>query len=123
MKHITDEELDRIEEQWSPPEHTDLSVEQLIARGYRRTSNKHRMLSRIDRPDWWEVLTEHLHRIPPGPRSQWPDFYRRVLSNDTVIALAYVARQVPTSGHDPVEYVEDLPPMPRDFNDRKPEED
>ena len=86
----------------------------LTAMGYRRTSNKCGMLSRIDRPDWIQVLAVHLRRAPadfyvPGedkPTGSWCDFYRRVLSKDTIEIDPNLARQVPTSGHDPIGYVE-----------------
>lgn len=85
----------------------------LIAQGYRRTSNKYGMVSRIDRPDWIEVLAKELHRAPadfyvpgePEPSGSWCDYYRRCLSKDTITLHVEVARQIPTSSHDPVGYI------------------
>lgn len=54
-----------------------LSVKQLKRQGYCRTSNKHRMASRIDREDWKEYCLEKNHPVDA-------DFYRRVLSKDNI---------------------------------------
>lgn len=87
---------------------------QLTARGYRRVSNAHGMLARVDREDWIVVLAKHMGRSPaefyvPGakePEACWADFYRRVLSRDQVhVEPAGLARFVPSSCHDPVGYV------------------
>lgn len=87
----------------------------LKARGYRRVSNKHGMLARVDRPDWVEVLARHLKRSPaelyvpgePEPAAHWADYYRRVLSGDRVdVEPPALARLVPSSDHDPVGYVD-----------------
>jgi hypothetical protein len=64
--------------------------EQAAAQGYRRVSNKHMRVTRIDRPDWVRILAEHTRRSEaqfyrPGslhPEGAWADFYRRVLSKD-----------------------------------------
>lgn len=85
-----------------------------IEAGYRKVSNRFGMLSRIDRPDWIEVLARHLHRSPaelyvPGkperPSAHWCDYYRRVLSTDTVTIDPALARHIPNSNHDPVGFV------------------
>lgn len=108
----------------------------LARRGYRRTSHKHRMVSRIDRPDWKERLAAHLGRSVaelyrmretnpdrignPGYEvgdtvsPLWCDFYRRVLSRDTLTVSEEVAKLVPGSGWDPCEYVE-LPEPVKQF--------
>jgi hypothetical protein len=74
----------------------------LIESGYRSVSNRHRMVSRIDRPDWREHMARDHHRgfrgdpqrnLEEGMR--WvralgtgaADHYRRVLSKDTVTML------------------------------------
>lgn len=85
----------------------------LIAKGYRRTSNKYRTVSRIDRPDWLNVLAINLHRAPadfyvPGessPCGGWCDYYRRVISKDKIEVSPEVYALIPGSGHDPVGYL------------------
>jgi hypothetical protein len=67
------------------------SVVELIARGYRVTSRKHVMLSRIDRPDWkrhmanlhspWSV-DEGLEWVAALGDYHAEDHYRRVYSQD-----------------------------------------
>lgn len=87
--------------------------ERLTARGYRRTSRSYGMVSRIDRSDWIDVLAEHLLRTTDemrkmirGQPGQWEDFYRRVLSKDTVnLNPPQRALNVPPSRSDPVGYV------------------
>ena len=87
---------------------------QLIAAGYRRTSNKYRMVSRIDRPDWLVVLAKELRRSPaefyapgePDPAETWCDYYRRCLSRDTLERVdPDVFKLIPGSGWDPVGYI------------------
>ena len=71
----------------------------LIESGYRSVSNRHRMLSRIDRPDWREHMARDHTRGFRGDAQKnldegmrWvdllgagaADFYRRVLSKDTL---------------------------------------
>lgn len=94
---------------------TDLSAEQLIARGYRRTSNKYRIVSRIDRPDWIAVLAEEMRRAPadfyvpgePDPAGNWCDYYRRVLSKDKIEGVPHeVFCRIPSSDWDSAGYVE-----------------
>lgn len=91
-----------------------MTNDELIARGYRRTSRRHGMVSRIDRPDWIDILAEHLiqprvelmKRIRGFP-GMWEDYYRRVLSKDTItLNPAQLALKVPTSDRDPVGYVD-----------------
>lgn len=72
---------------------TDLDQEavRLIRSGYRPVSNRHRTLSRIDRPDWQERLASAL---APWDREEGAaranamtgaaDFYRRVHSKDKI---------------------------------------
>jgi hypothetical protein len=86
----------------------------LIVHGYRRTSWKHRQVSRIDRPDWVTVLARSLRRAPadfyvPGedtPAGNWADHYRRVHSRDHLTVSAAVVALVPASTWDNVGYVE-----------------
>lgn len=90
-----------------------LSTEELIARGYRRISNKHGMLARIDRSDWIEVLAKHLKRSPaelyapgePNPEPCWYDYYRRVLSRDKVTVPKWAAKNIPNSDRDTCGYI------------------
>lgn len=85
----------------------------LKALGYRRTSNRYRMLSRIDRPDWLLALAEHLRRSPASlyipdkshPDGMWCDYYRRVLSKDTIEVSPEVCHLVGSSDHDTIGYV------------------
>jgi hypothetical protein len=100
----------------------DLKAEDAVAQGYRRISNKHRLVARIDRADWLEVLATEMRRAPadfiirsgakkgevdPG----WNDHYRRCLSKDVVKMSPAEALKVPTSGFDEVGYIG--PPSPR----------
>lgn len=87
--------------------------ERLTARGYRRTSRSYGMVSRIDRSDWIDVLAERLLRTCDEMRKmiheqpgQWEDFYRRVISKDTVtLDPPRRALKVPPSRSDPAGYV------------------
>lgn len=81
-----------------------MTDQQLIAMGYRRTSSKYGMVSRIDRPDWMQVLAAHLNRstgsfmLPNGDVDpMWCDFYRRVLSKDNLKLGPERGRRFPTS--------------------------
>lgn len=93
-------------------------AELLAARGYRRTSGKHCILSRIDRPDWVDVLARALRRSPaefyePGestPSGRWCDSYRRCHSDDKITVSPVIAKLVPGSSFDATGYV---PPFPR----------
>ena len=98
---------------------------ELTALGYRRTSNKHRMVSRIDRPDWKEHLAAHLRRsvaelfivgtnaenglpiVSDKVSGSWCDYYRRCLSRDTLEGLPEATfRAIPSSGWDSCGFVE-----------------
>lgn len=84
----------------------------LIAHGYRRTSRRHGLISRIDRADWLDVLAEHLNvsrqeldkRVRGFP-GMWEDFYRRVLSKDTITLQIAAALEIPTSERDPAGFI------------------
>jgi len=71
----------------------------LIDSGYRCTSNRHRMVSRLDRPDWREHMArDHTRGFRGDPQRnldegmKWvavlgtgaADHYRRVLSRDKI---------------------------------------
>ncbi len=86
-----------------------LTVKELVARGYRRISNAHKILSRIDRPDWKEAMAAtHLSGMAwvealskqPG---QAEDYYRRCISKDWVTIKD--AKRVPPSNWDRVGFV------------------
>lgn len=88
-------------------------AQRLIGMGYRRTSNKYLMVSRIDRPDWVTVLAQHLKRSPaelyeigaPSPAARWCGFYRSVLSKDSLEGIApEVHALIPHSAFDDVGY-------------------
>jgi len=71
-----------------------MNVENLIASGYCRTSNKYGLVSRLDRPDWKEYMAaQHAPRNPEGAGMDWvkllgpsaaADQYRRCYSQDTL---------------------------------------
>jgi hypothetical protein len=85
---------------------TDLSAEELVRRGYRRTSNAYCMVSRIDRGDWLEVMAKRLRcKADELDPKKWADFYRRVYSQDNLTVAPAVFRKIPTSNHDPVGFV------------------
>jgi hypothetical protein len=90
-------------------------ADKLIAAGYRRTSNRYRIVSRIDRSDWVEILARHLHRAPadfyvPGehsPSADWCDYYRRCLSADGFKGVtSEVFALIPGSGWDSTGYTQ-----------------
>jgi hypothetical protein len=88
-----------------------MSPEWLKAAGYRRASNKYRMVSRIDKPDWLELLARSLHRsvadfyFKSGPNigkldPMWADHYRRVYSSDKLEGVPEeVFKQLPGDFH------------------------
>lgn len=81
----------------------------LIASGYARTSNRYRMVSRIDRPDW----KEHMASTHVGGMG-WVNalgyrlaayFYRRCLSKDNLEGLAPSEfKKFPASHMGPTKY-------------------
>lgn len=86
------------------------SDKELIAAGYRRTSNKYGLISRIDRPDWRDVIiatthqtVETMRKATPG---MWEDHYRRCHSKDQIELGAWRGKKIPTSNWDPVGFVE-----------------
>lgn len=97
-----------------PPMRT---VEDMKAAGYYVVSRRHRMLSRIDRADWREVMARH--HAPwdvNGEGMRWAclkgmgDYYRRCLSKDTIVIAPdrwdYVLRHIQNSGQGADTYVE-----------------
>lgn len=79
---------------------------QLINWGYRRISNTHQMVSRIDRPDWFmHMATKHAPWDPTGEGVKWAaglgtyatDYYRRCLSKDKLDLPSHVFALIPSS--------------------------
>jgi len=80
----------------------------LINWGYRRVSNTHLMLSRIDRADWYRHMAQkHAPWDPNGQGIDWvwsmgsacaEDHYRRVYSKDTITRPKNVFELIPSSG-------------------------
>ena len=87
----------------------------LTAMGYCRVSRRFCHVSRIDREDWLDRLARHFAPWDPDGEgaahvqgSGSPsinDYYRRVLSKDTLIVSSSVIRCMPSSGGSPVGYV------------------
>ncbi len=80
----------------------------LVALGYRRTSRKYGIISRVDRPDWKEFLARKGMLIGPGREGNGADHYRACYSKDKIelgTEFAYLALEVPTSGHDAVGFI------------------
>ena len=78
----------------------------LVALGYRRTSRKYGIVSRIDRPDWKEVLARSGYLMGPGREGNHADTYRACYSSDKItLEPPSLALEVPTSGHDPIGFV------------------
>lgn len=88
---------------------------ELTAQGYRRISNRFRIISRIDHPDWKEYMArEHapwdieegmqwVLNFRPGEAEDW---YRRCLSKDILKNIPEeIYQEIPGSGHDPIGYV------------------
>jgi len=75
------------------PKHVALA---LMRAGYRVTSRKHRLVSRVDREDWRTVLdSDHLSA----------DFYRRVHSYDKLVVPESVRGHMLNSSHDRTGFV------------------
>lgn len=83
----------------------------LIAKGYCRTSNKHRIVVRIDHPDWLAITAKRLGRskkklMEEGIGSA-ADWYRRCISEDAIISVpAAIFKRIPGSGHNSMGYKE-----------------
>lgn len=90
-------------------------AKELMAQGYRRVSNAHCMIARIDRPDWKEAMAAHGRpHDPKGQGRLWviglgegssADYYRRCLSKDKKTVSRNVSKMVKSSCHDPCGYV------------------
>ncbi len=91
-----------------PPQYTPDDMAKFEALGYRRTSRKYGIISRVDRPDWKEFLARKGMVIGPGREGNGADHYRACYSKDNIelgTEFAYLALEVPTSGHDPVGFI------------------
>lgn len=87
-------------------------ISMLHDRGYRRTSHAHRIITRIDRPDWIQFLAKKQCCAPivfyerdgtvDGGSA---DYYRRTYSKDQIIVLKEWIKQFTGSGHDPTGYI------------------
>jgi hypothetical protein len=67
----------------------------LMYKGYRRTSRRSGIVTRIDRPDWRDHIS-----LPQGVSVTHPeDHYRRVISRDSLRVSKYVSEMVYAS-HD-----------------------
>lgn len=79
-------------------------AQELISLGYRRTSNAYCMVSRIDRPDWIQVLASKMHLSVAdfhnvdgsGVSDHWKDHYVRVYSKDNLTVHPQILRHVPS---------------------------
>lgn len=85
-------------------------ISMLISQGYRRTSRRYGLVSRIDRLDWRDKVIECTHQTPKtlasSPPGMWEDFYRRTLSNDKLELGPTLGLKFPPSRWDAVGYVE-----------------
>lgn len=91
------------------PPTTDLSVEELVAMGYKRVSNAYGLVARIDREDWLDVLARSMPgrcvadflvvagRDAGKPSELWANHYRRVYSKDWHTVLEADIRKFPPS--------------------------
>jgi hypothetical protein len=86
----------------------------LISKGYRRTSNKYGMVSRVDRSDWREYMAKHHTPWDIKRGLEWvealgdsaSDYYRRVLSKDSKEFGREYAKFFPSSSGSGVGWVE-----------------
>lgn len=95
--------------------YTHEEAKDLVQQGYRRTSNKHALAARIDRPDWRQVMAQdHAPWDWQGDGLTWvncltrggaQDYYRRCLSKDVVKMLDEVSHLMPTSNNDSCGYI------------------
>ena len=89
-----------------PPQYKSTDIAEFVALGYRRTSRKFGIISRVDRPDWKEFLARKGMLIGPEREGNGADHYRAVYSKDKItLEPPSLALEVPTSGHDPVGFI------------------
>lgn len=77
------------------------TAKELKRSGYRVTSRKSGIASRVDRPDWEQFCKDNGHPVDA-------DWYRRCLSKDNIYVGSAVARKLGTSCHDKTGYVEKI---------------
>lgn len=92
-------------------EEIDRVSEELILTGYRRISNKHLRVARIDRPDWGSIVSSMWKLdLPCGDETQFPtsafDFYRRMISKDVKVVSRELYSKIPNSIGDRTGYIE-----------------
>lgn len=95
----------------------------LQEQGYRCISRAHRIVARIDRPDWKEHMARMATPWDEAEGLRWvellgrmaPDYYRRVYSRDRVV-LPFRANRFPSSSGDTTGYV----PLERDLERKAP---
>lgn len=84
-----------------------IDVARMRAQGYCRTSNKHLIVSRIDRADWLQIINKHLGRPLDDFERWYGDYYRRVLGRDRVhIESVELFRRFPASAEGPNHFAE-----------------
>lgn len=79
-------------------------AQELLSKGYRRTSNAYCMVSRIDRDDWIEILAKQLRCAPAdfykldgtGIDDRWRDHYVRCYSKDKHTVHPNILKFIPT---------------------------
>jgi hypothetical protein len=85
----------------------EVAAEFLRCLGYRRISGKHRLLARIDRPEWQALLQAHLRRCSFDTGDE--DWYRRVLSKDQIEVPREVYRLSVASNADRTGWIDPNP--------------
>lgn len=89
-----------------PPQYNGTDIAHFVTLGYRRTSRKYGIISRVDRPDWKEFLARKGMLIGPEREGNGADHYRACYSKDKItLEPPSLALDVPTSGHDPVGFI------------------
>lgn len=94
----------------TPVGYTDASFAKMLTdMGYRKVSNRHLMVARIDHPDWVEHLANKM-RLAPADfvvrdgsgqiSADWCDHYRRCYSEDEATVSNRVFRLMKSSGND-----------------------
>ena len=73
-------------------------AKKLMAMGYRVTSSKFNLVSRVDRKDWKEFSKLNSNPVDA-------DWYRRCISKDTLDAGRQLTSKMDNSNHDPIGYV------------------
>lgn len=97
-----------------------MTGEEATRLGYRRVSNSHCIVSRVDRVDWLSRLAkslnrpyeEMLSRSGKNPVEWAADHYRRCFSKDTLVLSPTEYKKVPSSSGDQTGYVPKLELLP-----------